>query len=146
MSESKRMSGDDGKSQQSLMPFWSMFGTCATSVEPLARSAARLNLEASSLVGQRARAYMGIPQTLARCRTPMELFQAQLVFWQEAGRQYAETSQRMAATWQAMLPAGQVPGPASASEPRDYITFPDGKPETAPEERRHPGESSRRAA
>jgi hypothetical protein len=122
--------------------FWTTFGTVARAAEPAARSAARAQLEMSSLVGTRVKAWAGIPETLSRCRTPMDLMLAQAAFWQEAGRNYAEASQHMMMAWNGMLGGSRSEAGADHVEPRDYITFPESS-ET--EERRHPG-ASRRAA
>ena len=59
---------------------WLAFGAVAGVVEPLSRHAARTNLELTSLAGERARAYMALPEMLSRCRTPYDLVQVQLVF------------------------------------------------------------------
>jgi hypothetical protein len=125
--------------------FWSMFNTCASALEPMARNVARANLEITSLAGQRATAYMAIPQTLAQCRTPFDLIKAQTAFWQEAGRQYASATQRLMATWQAALPFDPARAGAEA-EARDYITFPEPRPDVAAEDRRRAGEARRAAA
>lgn len=123
--------------------FWSAFGNCARAGEPVARGAACAQLEMTSLVGNRLRAWSQIPETLSRCRTPVDLLQAQVAFWQEAGRNYTEASQHMMSAWRGMMPAlGEAK--ADRVEPRDYITFPEPKPDAAPDERRRPGE--RRAA
>ncbi len=122
--------------------FWMAFGNVARAVEPVARSAARAQLEMSSLVGARAKAWSAIPSTLSRCRTPMDLFQAQVAFWQAAGRDYSETSQRVVSAWSAVV-ASASQASSEVVEPRDYITFPEPSGET--EERRHPGESRRAA-
>ena len=123
---------------------WASFGNCARAGEPLARSAACAQLELTSLVGNRARAWAAVPGTVARCRTPFDLAQAQFAFWQEAGRNYAEATQRMMAVWRGVLPADFAEGGAGVA-PRDYITFPEPKSDGSGEERRHPGESRRAA-
>ena len=125
--------------------FWSAFGNCARTTEPVARSAACTQLEMTSLVGNRLRAWTAIPETLSRCRTPMDLLQAQMAFWQEAGRNYAEASQHVVAAWRGVLAGGLAQVAGDRVEPRDYITFPEPKPDAAPDERRRPGESRRAA-
>lgn len=122
--------------------FWTAFSTIARAGEPVARSAARAQFEMSSLVGTRVKAWAGIPETLSRCRTPMDLMLAQAAFWQEAGRDYAEASRHVMTAWSGVLGGYRGGVDADQVEPRDYITFPESG-ET--EERRHPG-ASRRAA
>lgn len=125
---------------------WMAFGAASSALEPVARNTARFNLELSSLVGQRAQAYSRIPETLAQCRTPAEVLQAQMAFWQEAGRQYAATAEHLAQMWRSVSPmpfgatAADAPG-----EARDFITFPEAKSDTQTDERRQPG-GGRRAA
>jgi hypothetical protein len=123
--------------------YWMTFGNTARAVEPVARSAARAQLELSSLVGTRVKAWTEIPSTLAQCRTPIDLFQAQVAFWQEAGRNYSETTQRVMSAWSGLVASATDAAKAAAVEPRDYITFPE--PSHESEERRHPGESRRAA-
>jgi hypothetical protein len=124
---------------------WATLGNCTRAAEPVARSATCAQLEFTSLVGNRARAWAAIPETLARCRTPMDLFQAQFAFWQECGRNYAEASQRMMGAWRGVLPGAFGQAGVEGVMPRDYITFPEPKPDAAGDERRHPGEARRAA-
>jgi len=126
-------------------PFWTAFGACAKAAEPVARSAARAQLEMSSLVGTRAKAWAAIPQTLAHCRTPVDLLQAQMAFWQEAGRNYADASQHVLAAWGNAATGGFGTAPAERVERRDFITFPEPKPEPVADDRRHPGDQRRAA-
>ena len=125
--------------------FWSAYGSCARATEPVVRSAACAQLEVSSLVGHRMKAWAGIPSTLARCRTPVDLFQAQVAFWQEAGRNYMEASQHVMEAWRGVLPAGFAEAVGEAMQARDYITFPEPRADAAAEERRRPGETRRAA-
>ena len=121
---------------------WLTFGAVAGAVAPIARQAARTNLELSSLAAARAKAYMAIPETLSRCRTPFDVLQAQFAFWQDAGRQYAETTERLTSAWRnAATPDGQY----ERVEPRDFIGFPEPKPDMATEASRRPGEGRRAA-
>lgn len=121
---------------------WALVRQSAVAVEPVMRSAARAQLECSSLVGTRLKAWAAIPETLARCRTPVDLMQAQVAFWQTAAQDYTATSRQIMAAWTSAVPgAGEADG--DQAEARDFITFPESGDET--EERRHPG-ASRRAA
>lgn len=125
-------------------PIWTTMMDCARVTEPLAVGVARANLGISSLVGSRARAWAAIPSTLAACRQPSDLLQAQISFWETATRDYTEASRHMMSSWRYALPSF---GEAMAEEPqaRDYITFPMPKDDDAAEERRHPG-APRKAA
>lgn len=123
--------------------FWMTFGSTARAAEPVARSSARAQLELSSLVGTRVKAWSEIPSTLSRCRTPFDLLQAQVAFWQEAGRDYTEATQRVMSAWSGLVAGAKDASSADAVEPRDYITFPE--PSQEAEERRNPGQSRRAA-
>ncbi|MDX2155882.1 MAG: phasin family protein [Hyphomicrobiaceae bacterium] len=145
MSESKRGQSPGPGAEMPVPAVWTMLGNCVGFVEPLARNAARVNLEVSSLAGQRAMAYVAIPQTLTSCRTPMDVVQAQMAFWQEAGRQYATAGQRIMDAWRQALPANLAKGFPVPGELRDYITFPEPKSDEAAEDRRRPGDTRRAA-
>ncbi|MGE0700936.1 MAG: hypothetical protein AB7O57_17700 [Hyphomicrobiaceae bacterium] len=128
-------------------PFWMAFGSCAKATEPVARNAARIQLEMSSLAGTRMKAWSGIPETLMRCRTPFDLMQAQAAFWQAAGRDYMTAGERVARAWRDARPVAGFAAarPDEKVEPRDYITFREPRPDTAGEDRRHPGETRKAA-
>lgn len=143
MSQSKHPIPGLGNAQALWPGYWNMFNAYASAMEPALRNAARVNCELSSLAGQRASAYLTIPERVSRCRTPLDLMQAQAAFWQEAQRQYAETTERVMSVWRsaseaALEQAGNFP------EPRDFITF----PEPASEDERSSayGAGNRRAA
>lgn len=101
----------------------------AKAYEPMFKNAARWQLELMGLGTRRARAWMELPGEVVRCRTPQELAQLNLEYWQTAGQQYAESAQRLAVL------GGQIAMPringewAKAAAPgRDYITFPEPTP------------------
>jgi|LNFM01.1.fsa_nt_gb hypothetical protein len=102
-------------------PAWALLSQSLAAAEPVVRSATRVNLACSTLVAQRMRAWRDIPATLAACRTPIDLMQAQFAFWQTAARHYTETSQSCASAWQSALPFVAGPGPAMAEHVRDYL-------------------------
>lgn len=128
-----------------LGPFQNMFqtyygglDTAAQSFEPLFKGMARWQLEALGLVARRAQAYMEIPSRLSQCRTPQDILQEQSRFWQTAFAQYSESSHRMMAAWAQMAAAPMssvaraVDGKGKTKRERDYITFPEPKPVSAP--------------
>lgn len=123
---------------------WALVRQSAAAAEPAMRSAARAQLELSSLVGTRLKAWAAIPETLSRCRTPLDLMQAQMAFWQTAARDYTTTSQQVMTAWASGLPGAFAEANGEQAVPRDFITFPEATDES--EERRRPGTSSRRAA
>jgi hypothetical protein len=100
----------------------------AKSYEPTARNVGRINLELMGLVTRRAQAWLQIPTTASHCKTPQDLFAAQLKFWQTAAEDYADGARRLSATFASL--AGPHLNPAwgkSVATPRDFITFPEPK-------------------
>ena len=70
-----------------------------------------LNCEYVRLVNRRTKAWLEIPASLSRCKTPLDVFNEQLKFWQQMGQDYAEGT-RQVATALTSLPS--VPGPTDA--------------------------------
>jgi len=96
------------------------------SVAPMVTSTARANLELMSLAGRRARAYMDIPNTLAQCRGPQDLFAAQGRFWQAAFQDYTDCTRRIATALSTLDPAASAGEEAGTERrQRDTLTFPD---------------------
>ncbi|MEZ5854278.1 MAG: hypothetical protein R3D67_05820 [Hyphomicrobiaceae bacterium] len=126
MFESQNTSANSGLPMFNFAEFWTGFGQLSRNVEPVTRSATRAAFEMQSLVGQRATAYLEIPQTIANCRTPVDLMTAQVAFWQRAGMQYQDAAKRMIDIWTSA--ARQTANQAGERvTPRDYITFPEPK-------------------
>jgi len=123
---------------------WALMRQSAVAAEPVMRNAARAQLEMSSLVGTRLRAWAAIPETVARCRTPMDLMQAQVAFWQSAARDYSAVTQHVVGAFTSGLPGPMRAADGETGEPRDFLTFPEATVDET-EERRRPG-TSRRAA
>lgn len=106
-----------------LAACWRGFGVSTQAAEPLFKNAARCNLELMSLAGRRTRAYLELPRTLARCRSPQDLAGEQMRFWQSAAQDYADSSRAFVQVWNAMLTAGLQNGLKMDAVDRDYITF-----------------------
>lgn len=127
-----------------LAAYWRSFGSSSQAAEPVLKSAARCNFELMSLAGRRARAYLELPATLSRCRSPQDLAGEQVRFWQTAAQHYAESSRSFMQAWNVMLTAGlKGAGDVDAVE-RDYITFAEPRVDEAAAQARKP--ASRRAA
>jgi len=96
------------------------------SVAPMMTSAARANMELASLAGRRAQAYLDVPNTLARCRGPQDLFAAQARFWQTALEDYSSCTRRIVAALSAhnSVVSG-VEDAGTVRRDRDTLTFPD---------------------
>ncbi len=91
---------------------------------------ARAQLEMMGLVSRRAQAYLEIPTRMSRCRSPQELVNEQMRFWQTAFQQYSESSYKIAEAYRqgwtaaATTAASAQPFQQAAPKKRDYITFP----------------------
>ena len=114
----------------------------ARSYEPTMRNVGRINLELMGLMTRRAQAWLQIPTSASHCKTPQDLFAAQLKFWQTATHDYLEGARRLSATAAALarpgISAAWGDGPATS---RDYITFPEPKANAS-----DPAKPDRRAA
>jgi hypothetical protein len=113
--------------------------------EPALKGAGRWNLELVGLMTQRSREWFEIPTRLSRCKSPVDVVNEQMRFWQTAAAQYADASHRLAAALGACTVAPYFNG-AWGGEPvaqtRDFITFPEPKESAAVPAKR----SDRRAA
>src|SRR5262245_4770170 len=83
--------------------FFQGFNIAARTFEPWMRGWARANLECLTLSSRRTRAYLELPEQLGRCRTPQDFANETVGFWQVMVRDYAESSQRLAAGWSSIL-------------------------------------------
>ncbi len=123
---------------------WATADTVARVIEPSARAMACTNLEMTSLVGHRLRAYAGIPETLRQCRSPIDVVQAQIAFWQEAGDHYKSATEHILTAWSSILMQGHGAEPASARH-RDVLFVSEGSGAANELERRRPGDDRRAA-
>jgi hypothetical protein len=94
----------------------------------------RVQNEAVALASRRAQAYLELPHTLSRCRTPQDILTAHVMFWQIAQRQYAQGLESVvgsipmiaiASTVSELLAPTKLP-PTQVAEsvtarPRDYL-------------------------
>ena len=132
-------SGDPsgGPIQGMLNTAYSGLAAAVKAIEPWLRAAARGNIEAFTLMNRRAQAYMELPMRLSQCRSPQDLANEQMRFWQTMARQYTESSQRVLGAWFEMVQksAGKAKS-SSAEHERDYITFPEPEETGSSAERR----------
>jgi hypothetical protein len=105
--------------------------------EPALKGIGRWNLELVGFMARRSQAWLEMPAKLSRCRTPMDLVNEQLRFWQTAAADYADGQHRLTAALGAW---GMMPKLAGV-QPRDYITFPEPEENSAA-----PKRSERKAA
>lgn len=96
------------------------------SVAPMMTGAARMNMELVSLAGRRAQAYLDLPNAVAQCRGPQDLFAAQARFWQTALEDYAASGRRIVAALSANNAVASASEDAGVQRrERDTLTFPD---------------------
>jgi len=89
-----------------------------------AKAAARCQLETLGLVSRRAQAYLQVPQRLAQCRTPQDVVNEQIAFWNTAQQQYRDSSRKIGEAWLHAFPwlDPAALGRQTRGE-RDYINF-----------------------
>ena len=137
-------------------PFKNVFETCCGSMdaaaqrfEPWVKAVAGSGLELLSLMSQRAQAYLELPTSVGNCRSPQDLVDQQVRFWQTALRQYGESSQRAMNAWvtsMSLLGGVLTPFTPAAQPERDYITFPESEQATGAAEPQQKKPDERQAA
>jgi hypothetical protein len=108
----------------------------AKGYEPALKSLGRWNLEVVGLMTRRSQAWLEVPVRLGRCRTPVDVFNEQMRFWQSAVADYSDGWRRLTAAWGACAVMSRLNG----AQPRDYMTFGD------PQESSMPGKRGERKA
>ena len=68
------------------------------------------NIECMQLVNRRAKAWLNIPACLGRCKTPQDVFNEQVKFWQQMSQDYAEGTRQLTT---ALRPLQSLPGATS---------------------------------
>jgi hypothetical protein len=91
--------------------------------EPAITGVSRWNLELFGLLARRSQAWLEVPTRLMQCKTPGDLVNEQVRFWQSAAADYTEGSRRLSAAWGACAAMPKLNG----TLPRDYMTFADPK-------------------
>lgn len=118
-----------GPFQNLMQCYFGGLDTAAQGFEPAFKGIARWQLEAMGLMSRRAQAYLELGSRLSSCRTPHDILNEHVHFWQTAFEQYADSSRRMTA---ALAQAATPPFTPSSGSPeqrkqRDYIRFPDAR-------------------
>jgi len=129
---------DSSKMFDGYMSAWNAF---AGEWGGAGKSAMQVNLELASLASRRAKAYLDLPARFAACRQPQDFGNLQISFWQTCLKQYAETARRVGQQLSEAQPLTGIneslsdPGSdevkSTRPQPRDFITFPEPKPEPA---------------
>jgi hypothetical protein len=100
----------------------------AKTYEPTLNGLTRYNLELAGLAARRARAWIEIPATLGRCKSPQDVLGEQARFWQTAMAQYTQSWQRLSAVAGSFATVPGINGALGgqmATPARDFITFPE---------------------
>ena len=146
MSGSERLDPKAGPLGNLSQAYFGTLDKFAKGYEPALKGVGRWNLELIGLYTRRSREWLDVPTRLTRCKTPVDVVNEQVRFWQTATAQYVEASHRLAAAFGACAVAPYFNGAwggETVAPARDYITFPEPK-ETAAEAA--PSRSDRRAA
>lgn len=143
MSASERMDSKAGPLGNLSQAYFGTFDRMARAYEPAFKGAGRFNLELMNLGMRRAQAWLEVPAAIARMRTPQDVVNEQVQFWQTAVAHYVEGSRQLMT---ALSACAVLPGAgtnAAGQLVRDIITFAEPKdaPVAAPAAR-----SDRRAA
>lgn len=115
-----------GSFENPFQLYFSALENTAQSFGPM-KGVARAQIEMMGLMSRRAQAYLEIPSRLSRCRSPQDLMNEQMRFWQTAFQQYSESSHKVMEAWGQAF-ASMPSATTFASQPRrqrDYISFPD---------------------
>ncbi|HEU0160643.1 MAG TPA: hypothetical protein VFR00_15075 [Hyphomicrobiaceae bacterium] len=123
MSGSERLDPKCGPFANLWLTYSSGLDALAKGYEPVVLGLGRCQAELMTLALRRTQAWLDRPVRLSGCRTPQDAISEHLSFWQTAGAQYAESSQRVLA---AVLSTSGAPLAAAGStgadrEARDYI-------------------------
>ncbi len=146
MSGSERLDPKSGPLGNLSQAYFGTLDKMMKGCEPALKGAGRWNFELVGLLTQRSREWFEIPARLSRCKSPADIVNEQMRFWQTAAAHYADASHRLAAAVGACAVSPYFNGAwvrETIARSRDYITFPEPKEsgaDTAPKR------SDRRAA
>lgn len=124
-----------GPCQNLMQAYFGGLDNTAQGFEPVLKGMARMQLEMISFSSRRAQAYLEIPSRLAAVRTPQDLLNEQMRFWQTAFQQYSEGSRRVMTAMSSMAQTQAFGLADNKTKPRarDYLTVPEAKEQ--PEQR-----------
>jgi hypothetical protein len=126
MSASERLDSKAGPLGNLSQTYFGGLDMMVKGCEPALKGVGRWNLELIGLMARRSQAWLEIPASLGRCKSPVDLYNEQMRFWQTAAADYADGSRRLAAAWGA---CAAVMPKLNGAQPHDYITF--AEPEAA---------------
>lgn len=93
--------------------------------DPFLKGLARTQLEMLGFFNRRAQAYMQFPASVAQCRTPQDLANAQSQFWRSAYEDYTQSVGRVTSALASCAPNLAALVSEEVRNAHDYIAFPD---------------------
>src|SRR6185295_13845780 len=90
MRGSERPDPMTGPLQSMSQAYFTNFERMSKVAEPALNGIGRYNLELVGLAARRGQAWLDVPASFGRCKTPQDLLGAQTKFWQTATTQYME--------------------------------------------------------
>lgn len=120
--------------------------TASQGFEPFLKGMTRWQLEVFGLASRRARAYAEFPAKLTGCRTPQDIANESLAFWQAAVEQYRDSATRMTDAITPMLTQPLQLDTTQAKREHEYIFVPGSEPKAAEAPAAPPSGSSSAAA
>src|SRR2546421_7591385 len=127
MSGSERLHSKAGPLGNLSQTYFGSLDMMAKGFEPALKGVGRWNLELIGLLTRRSQAWLEMPARLGQCRTPVDVFNEQMRFWQTAAADYADGSHRLSAAWGACAVMPKLNG----TQPHDYMTFAESKDTSA---------------
>jgi hypothetical protein len=127
MTGNERLDSKAGPLGNLSQTYFGSLDTMVKGCEPALKGVGRWNLELIGLMSRRSQAWLEIPARLGHCKTPVDVYNEQMRFWQAATTDYADGWRRLAVAWGAFAVMPKLNG----SQPRDYMTFADPKGEEA---------------
>lgn len=123
-----------GPYQNLMQSYFGGLDNAAQGYEPVMKGLARVQLEMMSFASRRAQAYLEIPSRLATCRTPQDLMNEQMRFWQTAFQQYSENNRRIITAMTSMAQPMAAADTRSKPRSRDYLSVPEVQEQPGPRE------------
>lgn len=114
-----------GPFQHMMQTYYGGLDNAAQGYEPVMKGMARMQLEMISFASRRAQAYLEMPSRLASVRTPQDLMNEQMRFWQTAASQYSEGTRRVMTAMTSMAQPPPFDAAKSKASKRDYLSVSD---------------------
>ena len=114
MSGSERLDSKAGPLGNLSQTYFGSLDMMVKGCEPALKGVGHWNLELIGLTTRRSQAWLEIPARLGQCKTPVDVYNEQMRFWQTAAADYADGSRRLVAAWSACAMSGDGCGGLSS--------------------------------